>query len=254
MATRKSSSRGRAESRADRFLAEGVGGLRFEATAPPGLGRLVRIPFYYGWDSSLVGGFHALSEDLLVANLTETGSTRSDRHPIIAFRAPAAATVAVDTATPFLSGEPLLRTPRVRWATLRVVGFEVVVYRQLALVRDACMELCVRELQLGGGSSLFSHDDYAPGSIYLAGQESFAGLRDYPILKTTNQAQVFVQYTGTCTTLDGGGGADIPLVLFSMFSAHLVCDVLYDDDHGAHVPGSYARKGALVREGGRKNS
>lgn len=241
----------RSAAEADRLLAEGVGGIRFRATAPPGLGRLVRIPFYYDTSVSRIAGFHALSEEVLVANLTATGSTRSDRHPIIAFRAPAAPVVVATTATPFLSGEPMLRTPRVRWATLRVVGFEVAIYRQLALVRDAYMELCVRDLQLGGGSSLFSHEDYAPGSIYLAGQESFAGLRDYPVLKTVNQAQVVVQYAGTCTTIDAGP-PDIEIALFSMFSAHLVCDVLLDDDFGAHVPGAYARSGALVREGGRR--
>ena len=34
------------------------------------------------------------------------------------------------------------------------------------------------------------------------------------------------------------------------FSAALLCEVLVDDNYGAHVPGPYSRKGALVRQGG----
>jgi hypothetical protein len=34
------------------------------------------------------------------------------------------------------------------------------------------------------------------------------------------------------------------------FSASLVCEILVDDNYGAHIPGAYARAGALVRQGG----
>lgn len=225
------------------MLADGAGGLRFQALAPPGLGRLVRIPFYYDAAQAAVPGFHALSEQVLVANLTAAGTTRSDTHPVIGFRAPTNA--AVLGVTPFLSGEPVLRTNRVRWATVRIVGFEAKVYRQLALVRDAFMELSVKELHVRGGSTLFSHDEYMPSAVYASGS-ALVGLRDYPILKGTNRAEVTVQTMGTAATL-----ADLTqLAMFSMFSLSVVCDVLLDDNFGAHVPGPYARKGALVHRGG----
>jgi hypothetical protein len=91
---------------------------------------------------------------------------------------------------------------------------------------------------VGGGANLFVHEDFAPGSIYLAGQDSFAGLRDYPILRSPNQSEVSVQGMG----LDTSAGAT--------FSCSLVCEILQDDNYGAHIPGPYARPGALVRQGG----
>ena len=33
-------------------------------------------------------------------------------------------------------------------------------------------------------------------------------------------------------------------------SCSLLCEVLVDDNYGAHIPGAYARAGSLVRQGG----
>lgn len=225
----------------NRAMADGVGGLQFNAQSPPGLGRLVRIPFYL--DTANFAGFHALTNALLVANITATGATASTTHPIIAFRAPSP--VAAGTAA-FASAEAALHTPQISWATLRIVGFETTLYRQLNIVRDPHPGLGFRDLKIGGGATLFVHEDYGPSDIYLMGQDSFAGLRDYPVLKSPNTAEVTCQYTGTATTLAGPLG----VALFSMYSANLVCEVLMDDQFGAHIPGPYARSGALVRQGG----
>jgi hypothetical protein len=93
-------------------------------------------------------------------------------------------------------------------------------------------------LKVGGGANLFVHEDFAPASIYAAGQASFAGLRDYPILKSPNTAQVALQGFGSTTSAR------------LTFSSSLVCEILVDDNYGAHIPGAYARQGALVRQGG----
>jgi len=34
------------------------------------------------------------------------------------------------------------------------------------------------------------------------------------------------------------------------FSVSLICEVLQDDNYGSHIPGPYARAGAMVRRGG----
>lgn len=227
----------------NRALADGVGGLQFQAQSPPGLGRLIRIPFYM--DQANFAGFHSLTPALAIpaGGLSATTSDASTTHPIIGFRAPnnaAAATVV------FASAEPSLHTPQISWATLRIVGFEATVYRQINLVRDPYPGLAFRDLKVGGGATLFVHEDYGPSDIYLMGQDSFAGLRDYPVLKSPNVAEVICQYSGTATTLAG----PVQVILQSMYSANLVCEVLLDDNYGAHIPGPYARSGALVRQGG----
>ena len=35
-----------------------------------------------------------------------------------------------------------------------------------------------------------------------------------------------------------------------IFSANLICEILVDDQYGAHIPSPAARPGALVRQGG----
>ena len=214
----------------NKALVDGVGGLSFTAQSPPGVGRLIRIPFYLTTGvanaicsltaNDTLAGFNA---DLAAGTANQTVPTC-----VIDFAALAAAG-ATNTA--------IMQTPQISWATLRIVAFEI--QRQDATLAPASAgEVCVSDLQIGGGANLFVHEDFAPAGIYLSGQSSFAGLRDYPILKSPNVASVSVQGLGD------------PASARISFSASLVCEILVDDMYGAHIPGAYARPGALVRQGG----
>jgi len=210
-------------------LSDGIGGLKFVATAPPGVGRLVRIPFYA--DANTSSNVAALVPGSLAA--AGTGSTVS---PIIS--------VGSNAAT--LSASFVLRTPQISWATLRIVGFECAI-STAAVPTAAQTEILFSDLKIGGGANLFVHEDFASSRIYLAGQDSFSGLRDYPLLKSPNVAEV------TVAAFNAGGAAVDPvagLTQAQFMSCNLVCEILQDDNYGSHIPGPYARKGAMVRKGG----
>jgi hypothetical protein len=215
----------------NKALVDGVGGLQFTAMSPPGVGRLIRIPFYL---TTAVIGFAAAAVNVAPAAVTAsiaagTGTSTTIPTAFVDFAAVAATGGATNTAT--------FATPQISWATLRIVGFECV--RQDPILPPADVgDLGFSNLQIGGGANLFVHEDFAPSGIYLSGQDSFAGLRDYPILKSPNTATVQAQGVGQQTSAR------------LAFSASLVCEILVDDNYGAHVPGPYARAGALVRQGG----
>lgn len=197
---------------------EGIGGLMFQAQSPPGLGRLLRLPFY----------------PIVATNgvVTSAGNNAASAvNPVII-------TDPTQIAATQVSGAPfVMRTPQISWATLRIVGFETSqsIYKGIA---NPGPTLLVSDLKIGGGANLFTHEDFADCRIYDANQPEFCGLRDYPILKSPNVAQVSVQGLGTLNSAR------------VIFSASLVCEILVDDNYGAHVPGPYSRKGALVRQGG----
>jgi len=216
-----------AQNRINRAMVDGVGGLQFTAQSPPGIGRLIRIPFYLTTTSA---GFNPLTTSALVA----ASSSTSTIQPVINGQSPNEA----GSATA-ITGTILLTTPQISWATLRIVGFESAV-RYPVLPNGPVAQLCYSDLKIGGGANLFVHEDFAPADIYLAGADSFAGLRDYPILKSPNTAQVAAQIVGPV-------GSTVSRITFS---ASLVCEILVDDNYGAHIPGAYARAGALVRQGG----
>jgi hypothetical protein len=215
----------------NKALVDGVGGMQFTAQSPPGVGRLIRIPFYL--TTGVGNAICSLQENQnaagFAANLVAgTGNTTVP-------------TCAIDfgaiAATGGSTGTAIMQTPQISWATLRIVAFEI--NRQDATLNPGSAgEVCVSDLQIGGGANLFVHEDMAPSGIYLSGQSSFAGLRDYPILKSPNIASVQVQGLGAAAS------ARIS------FSASLVCEILVDDNYGAHIPGPYARAGAMVRQGG----
>lgn len=213
----------------NKALVDGVGGLQFVAQAPPGIGRLIRIPFYL--QTGVSNQIASLAANQTAANINGriTAGTVSNAVPA----------VIVDFAaiTSNVTSIALMQTPQISWATLRIVGFEASVrYPQLAPSNQG--EITFSDLKVGGGANLFVHEDFAPASIYASGQASFAGLRDYPILKSPNTAQVALQGFGSTTSAR------------LTFSSSLVCEILVDDNYGAHIPGAYARQGALVRQGG----
>ena len=216
----------------NKAMVDGVGGLQFTAMSPPGIGRLIRIPFYL--TTGQANQIGSLGENLTAVQTTLniTNGTTSATVPwcIVDFaNLPGAANGQTNTA--------IMQTPQISWATLRIVGFECNT-KQPVLSPASQGEVCFADLQIGGGASLYVHEDFAPSGIYEVGQPSFAGLRDYPVLKSPNVASVNVAAVGTLTS---------PRITFS---ANLVCEVLVDDNYGAHLPGPYARAGAMVRQGG----
>ncbi len=198
---------------------DGIGGLEFTAQAPPGVGRLVRLPFYP-----------------TVGNTTGTGFTitaggvglPSSTNPVM---------IEVPAAGQTSPGAHGLVTPQISWATLRLVGFETAQKRMKGTSETGPIMLCA-DLQIGGGANLFTHEEFADATVYDANQPEFTGLRDYPPLKSPNFASVTVQMVGDLATYR------------DTFSCALLCEVLVDDNYGAHIPGAYARRGALVRQGG----
>lgn len=218
-----------AQNRINRAMVDGVGGLQFTAQAPPGVGRLIRIPFYL---TTGAVGFNPLSTAAIANGAIASTSTTI---PAVCAQSPNAAGL----VTAAVGNTVQLTTPQISWATLRIVGFEAAV-RYPVLPNGPVAQLCFSQLQIGGGANLFVHEDFAPADIYLSGQDSFAGLRDYPILKSPNVAQLNAQVVGPV-------GVTVSRI---NFSASLVCEILVDDNYGAHVPGPYARAGALVRQGG----
>ena len=215
-------------------LSDGIGGLKFVATAPPGVGRLCRIPFYKT-DTGAVGQYRVLAPGSAPVN----GSSTS---PVIIAAASAAG----------ISASILLQTPQISWATLRIVGFEVSINMPNNIATVNTGEVVVQDLKIGGGANLFVHEDYAPANIYASGNDSFSGLRDYPLLKSPNTAQVTLSVAGAAAA---GAGAAAALTVAQIQTQQAVCcnlvvEILQDDNYGSHIPGPYARKGAMVRRGG----
>jgi hypothetical protein len=197
---------------------EGVGGLMFQAQSPAGVGRLLRLPFY---PTTATAGV-----------VTGAGiGVASAINPVIITDPNAA--VAGD-----VSGQAfIMTTPQISWATLRLVGFETSI-SSFKGIGNPGPTMLVSDLQIGGGANLFTHEDGADSFIYDSNQPEFCGLRDYPIIKSPNTARVTVQHVGNVVaeTLT--------------FSCAMLCEVLVDDNYGAHIPGPYSRAGSLVRQGG----
>lgn len=202
---------------------QGIGGLQFQAQSPPGIGRLVRLPFY---PSEANPGADATS-----------GTLTAGGFGVASFTNPVFVDIPTPTGVGTTAGSHLLRTPQISWATLRIVGFESQ-QRKFKGISQTGPVMLVSDLKIGGGANLFTHEDWADATIYDADQPEFVGLRDYPILRSPNTAEVQVQMVG-----------DQPFVSIN-FAAALLCEVLVDDNYGAHIPGPYARAGAIVRQGG----
>jgi hypothetical protein len=258
---------------------DGVGSLRFQATAPPGVGRLVRLPLF----PSIV------PQSPRYSVVTDAGVGQpASINPVF--------TVVSDwsTGTPIRMTGLQLRTRVVKFATLRVVGFKASVKFRLQWgyttdvfpfapppapltpFYDRVTQqpfVLVKNLTLGGGVNLFPQDEYADAAIYSESVPEFAGLRDYPVLQDPNTCSVNVATTslsyGIPESLIPGGplvapfgapAAGSPYIFTGVVptvalvrpvvqvSMNLVCEVLDDAlVPGVHVPGPYARPGATSR-------
>ena len=218
----------------------GMGGLQFVATDPPGVGRLIRIPFYL---ESARTGFDAMVPAASTQANGGANGTASTTSPII---------VATPSNAVGIGSSVTMKTPQISWATLRIVGFECSAAKGQIASNTSSAQLLFKDLKIGGGANLFVHEDFASADIYAAHQDSFSGLRDYPLLKSPNVATVDV----AVQTIVAGANfpqqdSDAAVAADIIYSCNLVCEILQDDNYGSHVPGPYARSGAMVRRGGR---
>lgn len=184
-----------------------AGGLQFSAShSPAGVGRLEYVPF----ELSAQGA----------AALAVPGQAAGFR------------------ALPILAGEVqdtiLLQTPQISWAVFRVLGLVTTLTRQ-GNVTD---NIRVNTLNLGGGPNLILSQNGSRAELYDIANERFAGLRDYPILRSPNQAFLNIQFSSITGAAAVGN---------NVLTAALVVDVLADDNFGAHLPGPYARRDSLIR-------
>lgn len=186
----------------------GSGGLQYQVDSPPGVGRQVLVPF-----------------ELLAGNL-----------PV------AAGVVAAGTRfMPLLAGEAVnqlqMVSANIPWAVVRIVGVITSTTRQ-GTVTD---QIEVIGLQVGGGANLLLAQTGGRVEAFDIANEHLAGLRDYPLLRSPNQAFL---------TLGFRDGTAIAAALLgnNLVTAALVCEVLADDNFGAHIPGPYARGQALTRQ------
>jgi len=221
-------------------MSQNDAGLKFIASAPPGEGRLIRIPFYLEADPG--------DTDYQVLVPGAALATNSTSSPIIA----------AGSATQGINTSVQLKTPQISWATLRLVGFETCVNfpaepggAHNAATADVApagpysvASLLVKDLQIGGGANLFVHEDFGNSAIYSSANDSFAGLRDYPIIKSPNVAQVDIAlYNSTANGIAPAAAATYASMATQIvFSMNLVCEILQDDQYGAGVPGPYARR------------
>jgi hypothetical protein len=250
---------------------DGIGGLEFQTQAPPGIGRLLRLPFFP--NNGATTGYITGAGD----------TTASATVPVVSAAIPSGYGKAIGAGAVNQLGAFTMNTPQVSWATLRIVGFEVDIHNYSTVAPNGTIgitsggaaaiaaadgvavqpqnnavpapKLIVQDLKIGGGANLFTHEDYADAEIYDVSQPEFCGLRDYPILKSPNTCQVTIGAIG-CGSSDTDalvGLVVAPQVDGSQtiaFSCALLCEVLQDDNYGSHIPGPYARKGAMVRKGG----
>jgi len=248
----------------------GMGGLSFQAEAPAGVGRLVRLPFYP--DQGATGYITGSGTAALTTTIPTIG-----------------ATIPSNYGTSLASF--VMKTPAISWALLRIVGFEIEIHNaqttapskdlNLVLTNPAAQgavaytlttglnvnaanavslpKVVVKNLKVGGGATLFTHEEFADGGIYDSALPEFCGLRDYPLLKSPNVAEVEICALGCGGSLGegsitAGGGTAVTGISNGaqsiIFSANLICEVLKDDQYGAHTPGPYARSQAMVRRGG----
>jgi hypothetical protein len=195
-----------------------LGGLDFQVASPPGIGRMVTLPFYPT----------SVNADLVTAGGTNVTSTQNPN--VIAL---------IGNTTNNCIPSFTMQTPQISWAKLRIVGFEVE-FKTLCQQDQSSPMLLVSDLKIGGGTNLFTHEEFGNASFYVQDIEDYAGLRDYPLLEAPNIAEVTVSAVSPTATGDR--------ITFSM---SLVCDVVSDDNYGEHLVGPYARGASMVKYRGR---
>lgn len=243
----------------------GVGGLRFEANAPPGIGRLVAIPMYlYELDNqpTFPSGVDLKNPQTGWTTVTTgAGALQTDEaNPTVIVNIPPFATDGI-TANRKVTGL-YFRSPILEWATVRIVGFQVSTkacplpefiqdlptgipipngggFLPGSLIPQLYTSnqrptLLVRNLNVGGSANLFPQGEYVDATVYSSLIPEYPGLRDNPILESPNRAYLSAAVVG------------VPYTSMT-FTLQLIVDILDDTEFGRHQPGPYARRGAQGR-------
>ena len=219
---------------------DGVGAQTFQVEAPPGIGRLLKLPFY---PTALpldyvVGGGAAVPHCFTAAG----DNIPSNRNPLIIMRVPNGT----------LFSPPIrLTTAQIPWARLRVVGFEVTTVSSASTAqvtpagggRPPRPWVLAKDLHVDGSANLFPQHEWMDTAPFNSVTPEFAGLRAYPLLERTKQATVDI--TVTYDAFAAGVGATISEGL--TFSVVLIVEVLEDEQYGSHKVGPYARGASLER-------
>ncbi len=179
-----------------------VGGLEFIVNSPPGVGRIERLPF----NVIAVGGGSA-------------GTIVGD----------SIVQVAAGTA----AGLVTMATDQIPWAVVRLVGVEIT--RTINNPGGGAPDFYnLTTFNVGGGADLFLQQGGIDLDYFAAGLDRIPGLRDYPIVRSPNQAFITVSWQNAI------GGA-VTTAQDTIIGVDLLVDVLADDQFGAHNPGPYAR-------------
>ena len=192
-----------------RAQTDGAGGLDFQVESPPGVGRLDRIGF-------------------LVTNNAGIANTVVGQPSV---------SVPVGTAP---GTTIIMQTPQISWAVNRIVGVEIM--RTIDTPGPGMPDVYqLTNFSIGGGANLLLQQGNMDVSYFASGLTTKVGLRDYPILRSPNQATVSV------VVANGANGANTTAAN-TILGIDLIVDVLADDNFGAHLPGPYARVDSLVRK------
>ncbi len=243
---------------------DGVGGLQFEAQAPPGAGRLVRIPFHLSQ-----GNFTQLSfQPPQVGPMIYTGAgpnTPDPNNPVVSFTMPN------DTSLRRVASGFTFETPLINWSDLRVVGLETTQvlspyggndpailpllpgavnagggfggagyialtgeYNRQIRYNSGIIYILLKNFTVGGGANLLSQEGYIDAAYYDVRNPGFSGIRAFPELKSPNTASIEVAFVG-------------PPLASIIFSINLVCDIQGDREYGTYNVGPYDRPTLMKR-------
>lgn len=167
-------------------ISQAGAGMRYNVVAPPGSGRLNKVPMY------------------------QDGET----NPRNALTVPSGG----------ITSSTTLYTEDLPFAVYRLVGFVCSVYGtdnntgSIGLVQD---------LKIKGGSNLFLHENWGAAANYETDLEHLNGLRDYPVVKSPNFAQVDIAASGD--------SQDVVVM-----TCDIVADIITDDVYGQGLLGPYA--------------
>jgi len=253
------------QERIDRALVSGVGGMGFRSLAPPGSGRLVRIPFYPLVDSQSWTGVNGIDSpgDDPILNLTiPVGSSRSDRLTMQTYQFDYGAYKVLGLQTNFQGsydtgiettpqGGPQAVSPGSSPNGVAIsVGTLSLYNGQTLFVQFEDMDASTFQLLPDFQSSLIELAGPAFGSQrenptnYLARRSRFfPGLRDLPVVSGT--ASVTLQVSAFI-----GNQNPLLLPVEIPFSCYLVADLVEDYVFGDPInPSPSSRAGANVKLG-----
>ena len=191
---------------------DGAGSLEYLVEAPPGVGRLDRI----GFTIQNLGGLPVAAPAINAVG-----------DPQIVINAGTGA------------GNCVMATPQISWAVVRIVGVEIT--RTINNPGGGAPDLVqITNFNIGGGADLLIQQGGVDLAYFASGLTTKVGLRDFPILRSPNQAFLNVAWANSIAGANTTAGDHI-------VGFDLIVDVLADDNFGAHLPGAYARTDSLIR-------